>query len=88
MIAIPGVGRQVVGVGEVLVFCLMLVGIGFLLVLTATVASRFVKTDTGAESEETMATLTHGRRQRVQTPFCGQSPAVADLLGAGEAGIV
>jgi hypothetical protein len=67
----------------------MLVGIGFLSVLTATVASRFVKTDTGAESEEMMATLTHGRRQRaLQTPFFGQSPAVADLLGAGEAGIV
>jgi hypothetical protein len=35
----------------------MLVGIGFLSVLTATIASHFVKSERGAETTEIMATL-------------------------------
>jgi hypothetical protein len=35
----------------------MLVGIGFLSVLTATIASRFVKTDRGEETEAILAAL-------------------------------
>jgi voltage-gated potassium channel len=41
--------------GRVVAMLVMLFGIGFLSVLTATIASRFVKTDTG--SEEIVATL-------------------------------
>lgn len=41
--------------GRIIGIVLMLVGIGFLSVLTATVASRFVKTDTG--SDEVLETL-------------------------------
>jgi voltage-gated potassium channel len=41
--------------GRIVAILVMLFGIGFLSVLTATIASRFVKTDTG--SEEIVATL-------------------------------
>jgi voltage-gated potassium channel len=42
--------------GRIIAMLVMLIGIGFLSVLTATIASRFVRTDTG--TEEMMATLT------------------------------
>lgn len=41
--------------GRIIGIVLMFVGIGFLSVLTATVASRFIKTDTG--SDEVLETL-------------------------------
>lgn len=43
--------------GRILAMVVMLVGIGFLSVLTATIASHFVKTERGAETTEIMATL-------------------------------
>lgn len=43
--------------GRVIAMAVMLVGIGFLSVLTATIASRFVKTDTGLETREITAAL-------------------------------
>jgi voltage-gated potassium channel len=42
--------------GRIIAMAVMLAGIGFLSVLTATIASRFVRTDTG--TDEVMATLT------------------------------
>jgi hypothetical protein len=36
----------------------MLIGIGFLSVLTATIASRFVRSERGAETEQILAALT------------------------------
>jgi voltage-gated potassium channel len=49
--------------GRVVAMALMLVGIGFLSVLTATIASHFVKADTGAETNEILATLTTDRNR-------------------------
>jgi voltage-gated potassium channel len=43
--------------GRLIAMLLMLAGIGFLSVLTATVASQFVKTDTGADTDDITATL-------------------------------
>jgi voltage-gated potassium channel len=43
--------------GRIVAMVVMLVGIGFLSVLTATIASHFVKTERGAETTEIMATL-------------------------------
>jgi Ion channel len=44
--------------GRIIAMVVMLFGIGFLSVLTATVASRFVKTERGDETEEILAALT------------------------------
>ena len=44
-------------VGRIVGIALMLVGIGFLAVLTATVASRFVKADRAEETSEILETL-------------------------------
>jgi voltage-gated potassium channel len=44
--------------GRIVAMVVMLFGIGFLSVLTATVASRFVKTERGDETEEILAALT------------------------------
>jgi voltage-gated potassium channel len=44
--------------GRIAAMIVMLVGIGFLSVLTASIASMFVKTERGAETKEIMATLT------------------------------
>jgi voltage-gated potassium channel len=43
--------------GRVIAIVVMLVGIGFLSVLTATIASGFVKTERGSETEEILAAL-------------------------------
>jgi voltage-gated potassium channel len=43
--------------GRLIGIALMLLGIGFLSVLTATIASRFIQTDTSDESQEMLATL-------------------------------
>jgi voltage-gated potassium channel len=43
--------------GRIVAMVVMLVGIGFLSVLTATIASHFVKTERGTETTEIMATL-------------------------------
>ena len=43
--------------GRIIAMVVMLFGIGFLSVLTATVASRFVKTERGDETEEILAAL-------------------------------
>ena len=43
--------------GRIIAMFVMLVGIGFLSVLTATIASRFVKTDRGDETEAILAAL-------------------------------
>jgi voltage-gated potassium channel len=43
--------------GRIIAIVVMLVGIGFLSVLTATIASRFVKTERGDETQEILATL-------------------------------
>jgi voltage-gated potassium channel len=43
--------------GRIIAMLVMLVGIGFLSVLTATIASRFVKTDRGDENEAIVAAL-------------------------------
>jgi voltage-gated potassium channel len=44
--------------GRIIAIVVMLVGIGFLSVLTATIASHFVKSDRGDETEEILAALT------------------------------
>jgi voltage-gated potassium channel len=44
--------------GRIVAMVVMLVGIGFLSVLTATIASHFVKTERGTETTQIMATLT------------------------------
>ena len=44
--------------GRIVAMVVMLFGIGFLSVLTAAVASRFVKTERGAETEAILAALT------------------------------
>jgi hypothetical protein len=43
--------------GRLIGIVLMLLGIGFLSVLTATVASRFIKDERGPETEEILAAL-------------------------------
>jgi voltage-gated potassium channel len=43
--------------GRIVAIVVMLFGIGFLSVLTATVASRFIKTDRGDETEAILAAL-------------------------------
>jgi len=43
--------------GKIVAMVVMLVGIGFLSVLTASIASMFVKSERGAETKEIMATL-------------------------------
>ena len=50
-IAVKSVG------GRIVAMIVMLVGIGFLSVLTATIASHFVKTESEEEANELMATL-------------------------------
>jgi voltage-gated potassium channel len=44
--------------GRIVAIIVMFVGIGFLSVLTATIASRFVKTERGEETEQVMSALT------------------------------
>jgi hypothetical protein len=44
-------------VGQVIAIFVMVVGIGFLSVLTATIASGFVKTERGEETKTILATL-------------------------------
>jgi voltage-gated potassium channel len=43
--------------GQIIAMVVMLFGIGFLSVLTATIASRFVKTERGDETESILAAL-------------------------------
>jgi voltage-gated potassium channel len=43
--------------GRIIAIVVMLFGIGFLSVLTAAIASRFVKTERGNETEEILAAL-------------------------------
>lgn len=43
--------------GRIIAIVVMLFGIGFLSALTAAIASRFVKTERGDETEEILATL-------------------------------
>jgi voltage-gated potassium channel len=43
--------------GRIIAMVVMVFGIGFLSILTATVASRFVKTERGGETDEILAAL-------------------------------
>jgi voltage-gated potassium channel len=49
--------------GRIIAMVVMLVGIGFLSVLTATIASHFVKTDRGDETEAVLAALAELREE-------------------------
>jgi hypothetical protein len=57
----------------------MLVGIGFLSVLTATIASHFLKTDRGTETTEIMATLKRVEAELADSALNVRRP-FADLL--------
>ena len=64
--------------GRIVAMVVMLFGIGFLSVLTATVASRFVKTERGGETEEILAALA-----RLEAELADLKQHVAPALRGG-----
>ena len=62
--------------GRIIAMVVMVFGIGFLSVLTATVASRFVKTERGDETEEILAALA-----RLEAELADLKQHVAPVLG-------
>jgi voltage-gated potassium channel len=60
--------------GRLIAMFVMLVGIGFLSVLTAAVASRFVKTERAPELEELLAALKRIESELAEVGGCGSGP--------------